>query len=99
MEAELIGWRCAMNEREFKAGDIVRHFKRELVDAATQEYLYEIITFAHHTETDEQLVVYRALYAPCKVCARPYDMFMSKVDREKYPDIKQEYRFELERRS
>lgn len=83
-----------MQDRVFKPGDIVRHFKRELVDQATNEYLYKIVTFAHHSETDEQLVVYEALYAPFKVCARPYDMFMSEVDREKYPSIKQKYRFE-----
>ena len=36
----------------------------------------------------------KELYAPFKICARPYDMFMSKVDKYKYPDIIQEYRFE-----
>lgn len=84
-----------MEERIFQTGDLVRHFKRELVDPTTLEYLYKIITFAGHTETGEQLVIYQALYAPFKICARPYDMFVSEVDREKYPDIKQKYRFEV----
>lgn len=84
-----------MEERIFQAGDLVRHFKRELVDPTTLEYLYKIITFASHTETGERLVIYQALYAPFKICARPYDMFVSEVDREKYPEIKQKYRFEV----
>lgn len=83
-----------MEKRDFKIGDIVCHFKREMVDQSTNQYLYKIIAFAHHSETDEQLVVYEALYAPFKVCARPYDMFISEVDREKYPEVKQKYRFE-----
>ncbi|MBN1067953.1 DUF1653 domain-containing protein [Clostridium botulinum] len=70
--------------REFKTG-IYRHFKgRE----------YEVIDIAIHSETREKFVVYKALYGDFKIFIRPYDMFMSKVDKEKYPDIKQKYRFE-----
>ena len=81
-------------KRDIYVGDIVQHFKREWVSSDTSEYLYKVLAFAQHTETGERLVIYQALYAPFKVCARPYDMFMSEVDREKYPDIRQKYRFE-----
>ena len=81
-------------EHDIHVGDIVQHFKREWVSADTSEYLYKILAVAHHTENGEKLMIYQALYAPFKICARPYDMFMSEVDREKYPDIKQKYRFE-----
>lgn len=85
-----------MEKRIFHPGDIVKHFKRELTDTEAEptRYLYRIIAVAHHTETEEALMVYQAMYEPFRICARPYDMFMSRVDREKYPDIKQEYRFE-----
>lgn len=79
----------------FKVGDIVQHFKRENVDPNTPMYLYKIIGFASHTETKEKLVIYQALYSPYKTCARPYDMFISEVDRNKYPNAKQKYRFEV----
>ena len=81
-------------EREIRVGDIVQHFKREWASAETSEYLYKVLAFATHTETGEKLVIYQALYAPFKVCARPYAMFRSEVDRQKYPDVKQRYRFE-----
>ena len=81
-------------ERDIHVGDIVRHFKREWVSEDTSEYLYKVLAFASHTETGERLVIYQGMYAPFKICARPYDMFMSEVDREKYPDVKQKYRFE-----
>ena len=81
-------------EHDIHTGDIVQHFKREWVSPDTSEYLYKVLAVAHHTENGEKLMIYQALYAPFKICARPYDMFMSEVDKEKYPDIKQEYRFE-----
>ena len=79
---------------DIRVGDVVRHFKREWVSEETSEYLYRVIAFATHTESGEKLVIYQALYAPFKTCARPYEMFMSKVDHEKYPEVRQKYRFE-----
>ena len=81
-------------KRDIQVGDIVQHFKREWVSPETSEYLYKVLAVAYHTENGEKLVIYQALYAPFKICARPYDMFMSEVDREKYPNIRQKYRFE-----
>lgn len=81
-------------KRDIQVGNIVQHFKREWVSPETSEYLYKVLAVAYHTENGEKLVIYQALYAPFKICARPYDMFMSEVDREKYPDIRQKYRFE-----
>lgn len=81
-------------DRTFHPGDRVQHFKRELVDPNTTQYLYQIVGVAIHSETREPLMIYQALYDDYQVYARPYDMFMSEVDREKYPDIKQKYRFE-----
>ncbi len=51
-----------------------------------------------HSETKEKYVIYRGLYGDTeKLYLRPYDMFLSKVDKEKYPNVKQEYRFELQK--
>lgn len=80
--------------RDIREGDLVQHFKREWVSEHTAEYLYKVLAFAQHTETGEKLVIYQAMYPPFKICAGPYGMFMSEVDREKYPEVKQKYRFE-----
>lgn len=77
-------------------GDVVKHFKRdEEKDAGTSNCLYRILNMnVQHTETGEMMVVYQALYAPYKIFCRPQEMFLSEVDREKYPNAKQKYRLE-----
>ena len=84
-------------ERKFLKGDIVKHFKREMLSQQEKEtsmYLYQIIAFAKHTETRESLVIYEALYGDFETYARPASMFYGEVDHEKYPMIKQKYRLE-----
>lgn len=80
--------------REFALGDIIQHFKRETVDQNSMQYLYEFIGVATHSETRDRVVVYRALYGDKGLFVRPYEMFMEEVDHEKYPEIRQKYRFE-----
>lgn len=92
-----------------KVGDVVKHFKRDsyiekkkaLGESFDKNiYLYKILNVATHSETREKLVIYQAMYQSEElgvdygIYARPLDMFMSEVDREKYPLVEQKYRFE-----
>lgn len=80
--------------KRFKSNDIVRHFKRETVSDLSTEYLYLVVGEAIDTVTDKSVVVYRALYGDKLLYTRPVEEFESEVDKEKYPNIKQKYRFE-----
>lgn len=119
-------------KREFKANDIVKHFKGDKYKiiaisypSNTEFYTLNFIMKlslreyeVYHTELDEYikthkfskkgmtfhnkkdckdiLVIYKCITNPekDKIYARPYEMFISKVDKEKYPNAEQEYRFE-----
>jgi len=76
--------------REIKIGQKYRHFKGK-------EYKVLDIVYDSETNNDEEykkVVIYQALYGERLKWARPYDMFNSEVDHEKYPDVEQKYRFE-----
>ena len=71
--------------REIKIGGTYRHFKGGE---------YTVLALATHTETGETMVIYQSLSDPDATWVRPYEMFASKIDREKYPDVQATYRFE-----
>ena len=80
--------------RQIQIDGLYRHFKGNI---------YRVLGLAKHTETNETLVIYNR----CELSftngaeeygdtyARPLEMFLSEVDRKKYPDVKQKYRLEL----
>jgi len=72
---------------DLKINGVYKHFKGDY---------YLVLGTCIHSETKEKYVLYRALYGDGETYIRPYDMFLSKVDRVKYPNVEQEYRFELQ---
>ena len=72
--------------RELKIGGVYKHFKGNM---------YRVEGVAKHSETTEAYVVYRQMYGDESLWIRNLDMFMEEVDKDKYPDIEQKYRFEL----
>lgn len=73
--------------QKVQIGRVYRHFKGDY-------YLVEAL--AQDSETGEPCVVYRKLYGDGGLWVRPLEMFLGQVDKEKYPYVKQELRFELQ---
>ena len=73
--------------RAVEKNRVYRHFKGDY---------YLVVDVARHGETGEELVVYRMLYGDGGLWVRPKADFLSEVDRAKYPDCTQQYRFELQ---
>lgn len=74
-------------EKKLKIHGVYKHFKGDM-------YIVEDICY--HSETKEPMVAYRQLYGEGQLWCRPLEMFLSEVDHEKYPEVKQKYRFELQ---
>lgn len=74
-----------MPNRKVHIHGVYQHFKGGI---------YVVEDIATHTETDEPMVIYRALYGDHKLWCRPYKMFLEEVDHAKYPEVTQKYRFE-----
>ncbi len=73
-----------MNELKIKG--IYKHFKGNY-------YIVEDLAF--DSETLKEMVVYRQLYGESSLWVREKEMFLSEVDKNKYPEVEQKYRFEL----
>ena len=73
--------------RELKINRVYKHFKGDY---------YLVTDIANDSETKEKVVVYRRLYGDGSLWIRPLEMFLSEVDHEKYPNVEQKYRFELQ---
>lgn len=84
MQSNGIGYSYSfIYDRDFQPGDTVQHFKGGL---------YKIITIGTNTETEEKMIVYQSLKDK-KIWIRPYNMFISEVNRKKYPNAEHPYRF------
>ena len=74
-----------MTQKNVNAGEFYKHFKGQI---------YQVRALAKNSEDNTPMVVYQAMYAPFKIWVRPLSMFLERLDKEKYPDAAQDYRFE-----
>ena len=86
-----------MNDNRMNVQAEIRHIKDDMVGHLYKHFkggLYIVTDIAVHSETEEPMVIYRSWHDPLLVWCRPLSMFLSEVDHEKYPDVKQLMRFE-----
>ena len=85
MDNKMNAQKTANFYKESMVGKRYRHFKGGI---------YIVTDIAVHSETERMMVAYKSFNEPTLTWVRPFDMFISEVDKEKYPDVKQEMRFE-----
>ena len=80
----------------FTLKGVIKHFERELRKPGCHpcDHLYYVNEVAEHIETGEMLVIFQEMWDKHRILAMPIDKFLAKVDKEKYPGIRQEYVFE-----
>ena len=71
---------------EVLKGQTYRHFKGNV---------YKVLVIARDCDDLKKLVVYQDMSDEDKTWVRDYNEFISLVDKERYPNVTQEYRFEL----
>lgn len=86
-----------MDKPIFVPGQIIKHFKREYASVQEQrenKHLYKVIAIALNTETEEEMLIYQALYRPFMTFCRPLKMCIDLVDKSQHLLISQKYRLE-----
>jgi hypothetical protein len=85
--AQMTSQNTIVKENSISSGKKYKHFKG---------HEYVVVCIARDTEDKDirEMVVYQDLHDANKIWVRPLAMFKEKVDKDKYPEIKQTYRFE-----
>ena len=77
--------------RTVKKGQLYKHFKGHTY--IILEMAYDSDKYNEDNPLDSRVVVYQNVESK-QIWVRPYDEFVSEVDHNKYPDVKQKYRFQ-----
>lgn len=84
---EIVSTHEEVIDRKILPGQLYKHFKG---------HTYEVICTGKDTTTLEDFVVYKEYNKPDpKIWIRKLSEFNSYVDKQKYPDVKQELRFDF----
>lgn len=84
-------------DKRMKAQEDIQSLKQNMIGQKYRHFkgnYYVVLDIAIHSETAEAMIIYRSDEEPKNVWCRPLDMFLSKVDKKKYPEVEQKFRFE-----